>query len=105
MSLAGNQREKGASAVSPSAVVNGLLLARLHPNANYGARTRKGVCLSRRAKSILWNQTARRGWDFNHRNKARNSHFFFLSRAHNISAAHKGARHERNNLVNYEAYL
>lgn len=39
MSLAETQLV--ASAVSPSAVVNGLLLAPLHPNVNYRAQKKK----------------------------------------------------------------
>lgn len=59
MSLAETQLV--ASAVSPSAVVNGLLLAPLHPNVNYRAQKKKkkkeGVCLSQWAKPILLKQT------------------------------------------------
>lgn len=68
MSLA--ETQQAASAVSPSPVLNGLLLAPLHPNVNYRAQKKKGVCLSQWAKSILLKQTVARVWDFNHRNKA-----------------------------------
>lgn len=79
MSLAETQR--AASAVSPGPVVNGLVLAPLHPNVNYVAQKKKkkekreGVCLSQWAKSILLKQMVGRAWDFNRRNKARTSPF------------------------------
>lgn len=70
MSLAETQRT--ASAVSPSAVVNGLVLAPLHPNVNYWAqKEERGVCLSQWAKSILIKQMFERAWDLSHGNKTR----------------------------------
>ncbi len=54
MSLAATQRV--ASAVSLSPDVNGLALAPLHPNVNYRAQKKEGVCLSQWAKSILLKQ-------------------------------------------------
>lgn len=51
MSLAVTQQT--ASTVSQSAVVNGLVLAPLHPNVNYEAqKNRKGVCLSQWARLV-----------------------------------------------------
>lgn len=46
--------------------VNEPILARLHVHLNYRAQKRTGVCLSRRAKSILMKETVGRAWDFNH---------------------------------------
>lgn len=62
MSLAAAQQVSS----SPSTPVNEPVFARLHVHLNYRAQKKAGVCLSRRAKSILMKETVGRAWDFNH---------------------------------------